>query len=648
MARIWDSTQDNETSQHAQSLPSNSEFEEKRVRLWTNLAAKMNRIIATDRVHSDRRDWHNLRGMLPYLWEFRGRAMLAIACLVLAKLANVGVPLALRGIVDAFEHPAGTPPGAAGPALTVPLALLLGYGALKLSAALFNELRDVVFARVRYRAMRRLATRVLAHLHRLSLRYHLERQSGAVSRDIERGTRSVSTILNYMVFSVLPVVVEFGLVAVILVTQYAPVFALVTFATVAVYFVFTFAITEWRMDYRHAMNRLDSEANSQAFDSLINFETVKYFGNEDLELKRYDATLADWEEMAVKSQTSMSVLNFGQGAIIAVGVTLVMIFAARGVAAGTMSIGDLVLVNAFLLQIFIPLGFLGIVYRQIKYALADMDLVFKLLDHRPEIRDAPAAPPLLLKEGEVRFERVGFHYQPERPILHDLDFTLAPGQKLAVVGHSGAGKSTLARLLFRFYDVTSGRILIDGQDLRTVTQDSLRRVIGIVPQDTVLFNDTIWYNLAYGRPEATQAEVERAAEMAHIRTFIESLPDGWQTKVGERGLKLSGGEKQRVAIARAMLKGPRILIFDEATSSLDSHTEQAIQRTLAEVSEHHTTLVIAHRLSTVVDADRILVMEAGRIKEQGTHRDLLAAQGLYASMWELQLREREQALEVQA
>ncbi len=615
----------------------------------------MNRIAATDRVHSDRRDWHNLRGMLPYLWEFRGRAVLAIACLVLAKLANVGVPLMLKGIVDVFEHPqggadalTGAIPGPQGPALVVPLALLLGYGALKLSAALFNELRDVVFARVRYRAMRRLATRVLGHLHLLSLRYHLERQSGAVSRDIERGTRSVSTILNYMVFSVLPVLVEFGLVAAILVTQYAAVFALVTFATVAVYVLFTFAITEWRMDYRHAMNRLDSEANSQAFDSLINYETVKYFGNEGLELKRYDGTLAEWEEMAVKSQTSMSVLNFGQGAIIAVGVTLVMVFAARGVAAGTMTIGDLVLVNAFLLQIFIPLGFLGMVYRQIKYALADMDLAFKLLEREPEIRDKPSAPALVLTAGEVRFEQVDFHYQPERPILHELDFVLAPGQKLAVVGHSGAGKSTLARLLFRFYDVTGGRILIDGQDLRAVTQDSLRRVIGVVPQDTVLFNDTIWYNLAYGRPGASRAEVERAAEMAHIRAFIESLPEGWQTRVGERGLKLSGGEKQRVAIARAMLKGPRILIFDEATSSLDSHTEQAIQKTLAEVSEDHTTLVIAHRLSTVVDADRILVMEAGRVVEQGTHRELLAAQGRYAAMWELQRREREQALEAAA
>jgi ATP-binding cassette subfamily B protein len=592
--------------------------------------------VATERAHSDRRDLHNLRSMLPYLWEFRGRALLALACLVLAKVANVGVPVVLKGIVDAFENPQAQ-------ALILPVSLLLAYGALKLGASLFNELRDVVFARVRYRAMRRLSTRVLEHLHRLSLRYHLERQSGAISRDLERGTRSVATILNYMVFSVLPVLVEFALVAAILLSQYAPVFALVTFGTAAVYALFTFAITEWRMDFRHQMNRLDSKANTRAFDSLINYETVKYFGNEAMELRRYDGTLGDWEEMAVKSQTSMSLLNFGQAGIIALGVTFIMLFAARGVVAGEMSIGDLVLVNALLLQLFIPLNFLGIVYRQIKYALADMDLVFKLLERDPEIEDRPGAAELDLKQGAVRFERVDFHYQPERPILRGVEFEIGPGQKVAVVGHSGAGKSTLARLLFRFYDVTGGRILIDGQDIRNLSQESLRAAIGIVPQDTVLFNDSIYYNLAYGRPGATRPEIERAAEMAHIRDFVEALPDGWETVVGERGLKLSGGEKQRVAIARAILKRPRILIFDEATSSLDSHTEQAIQQTLAEVAEHHTTLVIAHRLSTVVDADRILVMENGRIAEQGTHRCLLESGGIYAAMWELQRREREES-----
>ena len=590
------------------------------------------RIIATERAHGDRRDWHNLRAMLPYLWEFRGRVVLALACLVLARAASVGVPLILKGIVDAFS-------GTRGETLVLPISLLLAYGALKLASSLFNELRDVVFARVRYRAMRRLSTRVLEHLHALSLRYHLERRSGAVSRDLERGTRSVSTIVNYMVFSVLPVLVEFVLVAVILLGRYAPAFALVTFGTITVYFAFTLAITEWRMDYRHDMNRLDSLGNAQAFDSLTNYETVKYFGNERMELERYDHTLAAWEEMAVKSQGSMSILNFGQGAIIALGVSLLMVFAARGVVDGSMTVGDLVLVNALLLQLFIPLGFLGVVYRQIKYALADMDLVFKLLERPPEIADRPDARPFVAGDGGIRFEHVNFHYQPERPILSDVDFRIEPGQTLAVVGHSGSGKSTLARLLFRFYDVSGGRILIDGQDIRDLTQDSLRAAIGIVPQDTVLFNESIWYNLLYGRPMATRAEVERAAEMAHIRTFVESLPDGWETVVGERGLKLSGGEKQRVAIARAILKRPRILVFDEATSSLDSHTEQAIQQTLAEVAEDHTTLVIAHRLSTVVEADQILVLEQGRIREQGTHRRLLAAGGRYAAMWDLQQRE---------
>ncbi len=589
---------------------------------------------ATEQVHKDRRDRQNLRGILPYLAEFRGRALLALGCLVCAKLANVGVPIILKEIVDAFEQ-AGTE------MMVLPIGLLMAYGALKLSNSLFNELRDVIFARVRFRAMRRLSTRVLTHLHRLSLSYHLGRQSGAVSRDLERGTRSIATILNYLVFSVIPVLVEFTLVALVLLTKYELIFTLVTFGTVLVYVGFTFAITEWRMDYRRQMNVLDSRANTRAFDSLLNYETVKYFGNERLELDRYDGTLAEWEDVAVKSQSSMSLLNFGQGSIIAIGVTVIMAYAAQGVVSGTMSIGDLVLVNAFMLQLFIPLGFLGIVYRQIKYALADMDLVFKLLDREPEITDAPAAPPLLLNKGAVRFERVGFHYQPERAILHAVDFRIDPGEKLAVVGHSGAGKSTLARLLFRFYDPQQGRILIDDQDIRGVQQQSLRAAIGVVPQDTVLFNDSIRYNLAYGRPEASEDELRQAAQLAHIADFIARLPDGWDTVVGERGLKLSGGEKQRVAIARAILKRPRILIFDEATSSLDSRTEQAIQQTLAEVAEDHTTLVIAHRLSTVVDADRILVMDQGHVIEQGAHRALLAQGGTYAAMWELQQRERE-------
>jgi len=589
-------------------------------------------------VHKDRRDWYNLRGMLPFLWEFRGRALFALSCLVLAKVANVGIPVVLKDIIDHFES--------ASPeqlALAMPVALLVAYGLLKLAASMFNELRDVVFAKVRYRAMRRLSTRVLSHLHQLSLRFHLERRSGAVSRDLERGTRSVSQILNYMAFSILPIAVEFSLVAVIMLREYDWIFAAAMFGSIMVYMAFTFAITEWRMDFRHRMNRLDSQGNSLAFDSLINFETVKYFGNEKLELGRYDDTLQDWEHWAVKSQSSMSLLNFGQGAIIALGVTLVMVLAAHSVSQGEMGIGDLVLVNAFLLQLFIPLGFLGIVYRQIKYSLADMDLIFKLLDTQPEVTDPEDAKDLHINGGEIEFKHVNFGYQPDRQILHDLSLRVPAGQKIAVVGHSGAGKSTLSRLIYRFYDVQSGSVTIDGQDVRDVTQESLRAAIGIVPQDTVLFNDSIYYNIAYGRPEASRAEVEQAARMAHIFDFVEQLPDGWDTVVGERGLKLSGGEKQRVAIARAILKRPRILIFDEATSSLDSKTEQAIQLTLAEVAAEHTTLVIAHRLSTVVDADRILVMDQGRIVEQGTHGELYAARGAYHEMWELQREEKESA-----
>ena len=593
---------------------------------------------AEAQVHKDRRDWHNLKGMLPFLWEFRGRAVFALSCLVLSKVANVGVPIVLKEVVEHFERARDDP---AMLAAVLPVSLLLAYGLLKLGASMFNELRDVVFAKVRYRAMRRLSTRVLEHLHRLSLRFHLDRRTGAVSRDLERGTRSVSQILNYMAFSILPILVEFTLVGFILLREYDFVFAAAMFGSVVVYVLVTFAITEWRMDFRHFMNRLDSEANSQAFDSLINYETVKYFGNERLELRRYDETLSEWEGWAVKSQTSMSLLNFGQGVVIALGVTLVMYLAMRGVVSGELSIGDLVLLNAFLLQLFIPLGFLGIVYRQIKYSLADMDLIFKLLEREPEILDRPGATTLETAGGSVRFEGVNFGYQPERQILFDLDLHVPPGKKVAVVGHSGAGKSTLARLIYRFYDVNVGRITIDGQDIRDLTQDSLRAAIAIVPQDTVLFNQSIYYNIAYGRPDATRAEVERAAEMAHIREFIEGLPDGWESVVGERGLKLSGGEKQRVAIARAILKDPQILIFDEATSSLDSRTEQAIQETLAEVAAQHTTLVIAHRLSTVVDADQILVMSGGRVIESGTHAQLLAAGGVYRDMWELQLKEHE-------
>ena len=567
--------------------------------------------------------------MLTFLAQYRGRALFAIICLVLAKVANVGIPVLLKQIVDAVEKGGAM-------VLVLPVSLLLGYGLLRLSSSLFNELRDVVFARVRFNAMRMLSRKVLEHLHALALRFHLERRTGAISRDLERGTRSVSTILNYMTFSILPLLIEFTLVAIVLLTMYDPIFTLVTFGAVVVYITFTLMVTEWRMEFRHSMNRLESEANAQAFDSLINYETVKYFGNEKLELERFDSTLFEWEECAVKSQGSMSLLNFGQGAIIAVGVTIIMFLAADGVVSGEMSIGDLVMVNAFMLQLFIPLNFLGMVYRQVKYSLADMDLVFKLLEKEPEIQDKPDAKELVLNGGEIRFNRVDFSYQDDRQILRQVDFTVRPGERLAIVGRSGAGKSTLSRLLFRFYDVSGGSVEIDGQDVRSVTQESLRAAIGIVPQDTVLFNDSIYYNLRYGRPDASMEEIKQAAAMAHIDEFIDSLPQGYDTVVGERGLKLSGGEKQRVAIARAILKQPRIMLFDEATSSLDSATEQAIQETLKDVAQNHTTLVIAHRLSTVVDADRILVMDAGQIVEQGTHQDLLEQDGRYAKMWQLQ------------
>jgi ATP-binding cassette subfamily B protein len=582
-----------------------------------------------EKIHGNRRDYQNLRQLIPYLSAYKGRAMVALLCLVLAKVATVSVPLVLKEIIDKFD-------GKEQQLLVLPVALLLAYGAFRLLGSLFNELRDTVFARVRYHAMRELSKRVMAHLHNLSLRFHLERKTGAISRDLERGTRSVATLMNFMVFSTLPILVEFSLVAFILLSNYDWIFALVTFATVAIYVLFTLLVTEWRMHYRHTMNRLDSQANTHAFDSLINYETVKYFNNESLEQKRYDNILEEWEEVAVKSQTTMSMLNFGQGAIIAIGVTVIMFFAANGVVKGTMSIGDLVMVNAFMLQLFIPLNALGIIYRQIKYTLADMDLVFKLLKLEPEIQNVANAKDLQIKKGEVSFEHVNFAYSDKRKILHDVDFTIPAGKTLAVVGYSGGGKSTLVRLLFRFYDVNSGKILIDGQDIRQFTQDSLREAIGIVPQDTVLFNESIFYNIQYGNLAATEEEVKQAAKMAHIYDFIESLPDGWDSIVGERGLKLSGGEKQRVAIARTILKKPAILIFDEATSSLDTATEQAIQKTLREISSDTTTLIIAHRLSTVVDADMIIVMEAGKIIERGSHQELLQHQGRYAEMWDLQ------------
>ena len=573
-----------------------------------------------------------LRDILPYIWEYRGRVLLALFSLMIAKVASVGVPLVLKDIVDAL---AVTQPITA----VLPLGLLIGYGALRLTNVLFSELRDVIFVRVRCHAMRQLSNNVLTHLHNLSLRFHLERQTGAISADLERGTRSVSSILNYLVFTILPTIVEFLLIGLIFFTGYDSKFVILTFAIVIIYIAFTVAVTEWRMEFRHTMNALESKANMQAIDSLVNYETVKAFGNETFETQRYDTTLQGWEDAAVKSQTSMSALNFGQSAIIAIGITLIMVLASDGVVQGKMSLGDLVLINTLLLQLFIPLNFLGVVYRSVKYALVDMQLIFNLLDKDAEITDAPNARQLDVGEGEITFETVSFHYQVERNILQQISFTVPAGHKVAVVGASGAGKSTLARLLFRFYDVTDGSIKINGQDIRTVTQASLRSAIGIVPQDTVLFNDTIYYNIAYARPQATREEVFAAATLANIHHFIETLPKGYETVVGERGLKLSGGEKQRVAIARAILKKPKILIFDEATSSLDSQSEQAIQVALAEVATHHTTLVIAHRLSTIVDAEQILVMEHGKIIERGTHAELLNLDGVYANLWKLQQEE---------
>ena len=592
-----------------------------------------------DDISGNRRDYHNLRQLLPYLIAYKGRALIALACLILAKVATVAVPLLLKEIIDKFDGSLQKPEEQL---LVLPIALLIGYGIFRLLGSLFNELRDTVFARVRYHAMRELSKRVMQHLHNLSLRFHLERKTGAISRDLERGTRSVSTLMNFMVFSIFPIAIEFTLVAVILLSNYAWIFTIVTFGTVIVYVIFTLLLTEWRMHYRHDMNRLDSQANTHAFDSLINYETVKYFNNEKLEQKRYDDILVEWEEVAVKSQSTMSLLNFGQGAIIALGVTIIMFFAASGVVDKTMSIGDLVMVNAFMLQLFIPLGALGIIYRQIKYTLADMDLVFKLLQQQPEIQDDASAPVLVAEKGAVKFENVSFAYNEKRQILNQVDFSIPAGNTLAVVGYSGGGKSTLVRLLFRFYDVTTGRILIDGQNIKEVSQDSLRENIGIVPQDTILFNESIFYNIQYGNLDATEEEVKQAAKMAHIYDFIESLPDGWDSIVGERGLKLSGGEKQRVAIARTILKKPAILIFDEATSALDTGTEQAIQKTLKDISSETTTLIIAHRLSTIVDADMIMVMEAGQVVERGSHQELLKKKGRYSEMWDLQRDATEQ------
>ncbi len=584
-----------------------------------------------------RSNWKNIRTLLPYLLEFKGRVAVALLCLTAAKFANVGVPLIMKEIIDALDPRQAV--------LLLPLALLLIYGLLRLSTTLFAELRDIVFVRVAKRAIRRVALQVFRHLHSLSLRFHLDRQTGGVSRDIERGTRGISTLLSYMLFSIVPVIIEFGLVAAVLLVKFDWRFMAITMVAVVVYLVFTVLVTEWRMDIRRRANELDAKANTRAIDSLLNYETVKYFNNEEYEANRYDESLRKFEAADVKNEASLGILNIGQSLVIAIAVTSLMVLAAQGVVDKDLTLGDLVLVNGLLIQLYIPLNFMGMVYREIKQSLVDMDKMFRLLAENREIQDAPQAIDLAPELPSVRFEAVNFSYEPRRTILHDISFSIPEGNTVAVVGASGSGKSTLARLLFRFYDVSGGRIAINGVDIRDVKQKSLRAAIGIVPQDTVLFNDTIYYNIAYGDPMATREQVLDAARSAHIHELIESLPDGYESMVGERGLKLSGGEKQRVAIARALLKNPRILIFDEATSALDSKSEKAIQAELKRISASRTTLTIAHRLSTIIDADEILVMESGRIVERGSHRDLLGQAGTYAHMWALQQQEA-QAVEI--
>ena len=585
-----------------------------------------------------------IRRLWPDVWRYRNRVGIALVMLVAAKLANVGVPLIMKQLIDALDL---TPRP-----LLIPLFLLVAYGALRLSTSLFQELRQIVFARVLARTSRNITLRVFEHLHALSLRFHLDRRTGGVARDVERGMSATSDLLDWTIYTILPTLLEVLLVCGILIARFDWTFAVITLATLVAYIAFTFSITEWRMRYYRAANAADTEANERAVDSLLNYETVKYFGNERHEQGRYDGSLVKLEEATVKSMKTLAVLNIGQAGIVAVGLTLLLWRASSSVIAGTMTLGDFVLVNAFLIQLSIPLNYLGMVYREVKQALTNIERMFALLGEAREVEDQPGAPDLAVNGGEVRFEGVDFNYQPERPILSGVDLRIPAGHTLAVVGTTGAGKSTLARLLFRFYDVSRGSITIDGQDIRAVTQQSLRAAIGIVPQDTVLFNDSIYYNIAYGRPDATRDEVIAAAKAAHIHAFIESLPQGYETGVGERGLKLSGGEKQRVAIARTLLKKPAILVFDEATSALDTRTEKIIQGELEGIAHGRTTLIIAHRLSTIVDADQIVVLEHGRVVERGTHAELLAERGRYAQLWTMQQRERtsagEAAVPVQA
>ncbi len=592
-----------------------------------------------------RNDWQTIRSLLPYLSAYKWRVIFALACLIGAKVANLGVPIVMKRIVD---HLAAanqlTALARSGHDTGIVLAggvgmLVIAYALVRLSTSLFTELREILFAKVTEHAVRQLALQVFRHLHGLSLRFHLERQTGGMSRDIERGTRGIQQLISYSLYNIIPTLVEVALVLGFFAIKYDAYYVYVTLAALVAYIVFTVKLTEWRTHFRRTMNELDSRANSRAIDSLINYETVKYFGNEEWETQRYDENLERYRRAAVRSQHSLSLLNFGQQTIIGAGLVAILWRATQGVLAGKLTLGDLVLINTFMLQLYIPLNFLGVIYRELKQSLTDMDRMFALLHSAREVADVPNAPALAVRHAQLRFEHVNFSYERDRQILIDVDFTVEAGTTTAVVGHSGSGKSTLARLLFRFYDLErgmGGAILIDGQDIRDVRQDSLRAAIGIVPQDTVLFNDTIYYNIAYGRPSASRDEVIAAARAAHIHDFIESLPKGYETMVGERGLKLSGGEKQRVAIARTILKNPPILVFDEATSALDSRSERAIQGELEQIARHRTTLVIAHRLSTVVHAEQIIVMDHGRIVERGTHEGLLREGGLYAQMWALQ------------